>query len=90
MGNGLHYVNAEEFNHGTADLRFNYLTKNGNRAYIKCNTIMDFIDEMEYSDYGIPSIDSKDVHAKFFDNKLNTKEFNTVGELLEHCKRIVK
>lgn len=51
---------------------------------------MDFIDEMEHSDYGIPSLNNKDVNAKFFDNEHNKKHFDTVGELLEHCKQIVK
>lgn len=90
MSDGLHYVNADEFNTGKADLRFTYLTKSNNRVYIKCNTIMDFIDEMEHSDYGIPSLNNKDVNAKFFDNEHNKKHFDTVGELLEHCKQIVK
>ena len=34
MSDGLHYVNADEFNTGKADLRFTYLTKSNNRVYI--------------------------------------------------------
>lgn len=51
---------------------------------------MDFIDTMESDEVDIPMLDYRDVHAMFFGNKLNKKEFNTIEELLEHCKQIVK
>ena len=77
-------------NKKSADLRFDYVTENGDRIYVECDTIIDFIDTMESDEVDIPMLDYSDVHAKFFDNELNKKEFTTVGELLEHCKQIVK
>ena len=71
-------------------MRFDYVTENGDRIYVECDTIIDFIDTMESDEVDIPMLDYSDVHAKFFDNELNKKEFTTVGELLEHCKQIVK
>lgn len=86
----LHYVNIVGQHKKSADLRFDYKNENDDRIYVECNTIMDFIDTMESDEVDIPMLDYKDVHAKFFDNELNKKEFDTVGELLEHCKQIVK
>ena len=88
--NKIHYVNSDETYKKSADLRFDYETENGDRIYAECSTIMDFIDTMESDEADIPMLDYTDVHAKFFDNELNKKEFDTVGELLEHCKQIVK
>lgn len=88
--NKLHYVNTDETHKKSADLRFDYVTENGDRIYVECDTIIDFIDTMESDEVDIPMLDYSDVHAKFFDNELNKKEFTTVGELLEHCKQIVK
>lgn len=88
--NKLHYVNTDETHKKSADLRFDYVTENGDRIYVECDTIIDFIDTMESDEVDIPMLDYSDVHAKFFDNEHNTKVFNTVGELLEHCKQIVK
>lgn len=88
--NKLHYVNTDETHKKSADLRFDYVTENGDRIYVECDTIIDFIDTMESDEVDIPMLDYEDVHAKFFDNELNKKEFTTVGELLEHCKQIVK
>ena len=88
--NKIHYVNSDGTHKKSADLRFDYETENGDRIYAECDTIMDFIDTMESDEVDIPMLDYSDVHAKFFDNEHNTKVFNTVGELLEHCKQIVK
>lgn len=88
--NKLHYVNIGEPHKKSADLRFDYKNENDDRIYVECDTIMDFINTMESDEVDIPMLDYKDVHAKFFDNEHNKKEFDTVGELLEHCKQIVK
>ena len=86
----IHYVNVNGTHKKSADLRFDYETENGDRIYAECDTIMDFIDTMESDEVDIPMLDYTDVHAMFFDNELNKKEFNNIEELLEHCKQIVK
>lgn len=76
-----------------ADLKFDFRNENGDLIEAYCNTIMDFIDAMENNEAkesDIPMLDYTDVHAKFFDNKLNEKDFDTISDLLEHCKMIIK
>ena len=88
--NKIHYINTDGTHKKSADLRFDYVTENDDRIYAECDTIMDFIDTMESDEVDIPMLDYRDVHAMFFDNELNKKEFDTVEELLKHCKQIVK
>lgn len=73
------------------DLQFSYSNCNGNRITARCKTIMDFVDTMESDELDIPMLDDNNVVAVFFENeKHGQKNFDTVEELLEHCKRIVK
>lgn len=72
------------------DLRIDYTNTSGNRVHTEYKTVMDFIDTMESSEIDIPMLDDTNVHAEFFNNKLNVKDFDTIGDLLEHCKEIVK
>lgn len=48
----------------------------------------------EYNDgsckRALPSLTDTNVKARFFQNKFNKKEFNTIAELLAHCKEIIK
>ncbi len=60
----------------------------GKKTTAGYDTIMDFIDHMEE---GIsPVAKGVDVDAVFFENPLNTKHFNTMPELLAHCKAITR
>ena len=88
--NKLYYVNNTGTHKKSADLRFDYLNENDVRVYVECDTIMDFIDTMESDEIDIPMLDYTDVHAKFFDNELVKENFDTVEDLLEHCKQIIK
>lgn len=73
------------------DLQFSYTNCNSERLTARCETIMDFIDTMESDELDIPMLDDTNVLAVFFENKMhNQKQFNTVNDLLEHCKQIVK
>lgn len=74
----------------SADIRFSYKNCNGEMIKAECDTIMDFIDVMESDEINIPMLDDTDVKAIFFDNKHNVKKFDTIEELLKHCKDIIK
>ena len=71
------------------DLRIWYDNENDKRICREYKTIMDFIDEMESDNIDIPVLDYSNVHAVFFESKLDEKYFNSINELLEHCKKIV-
>lgn len=90
----IHYINSKESFEKTlilgADLSFDYINSDGERVSAQCRTIMDFIDAMESDENDIPMIDDTDVNAIFFDNPLNRKKFDTIGDLLNHCKTIIK
>ena len=72
------------------DLKISY--KNENDVVVKreYDTIMDFIDEMESDSIDVPMLDYTNVTYTLFENELNSGKFNTIADLLEHCKRIIK
>lgn len=80
-----------------SDLNITYKDKNGKDKAINAHTIMEFIDAMESKmlfNFNGSTGDGREeyssIHAEFFNNKLNVKDFDTMNELLEHCKSIVK
>lgn len=72
------------------DLKIRYKNENGNTISVEYNTIMDFTDAIKSDDIDIPMLDYEDVEADFFENPLMHKHFNTIAELYEHCKAILK
>ncbi len=71
------------------DLKIIYEDENGKCIDKEYNSIMDFIDEMESDNIDI-MLNYTNVLAIFFENSFNTKYFDTIEELLEHCKNIIK
>lgn len=72
------------------DLRINYTNENGEVIEQEYITIMDFLDLMESDNIDIPMLDYENVNAMFFENELNKKSFNTISELVDHCKLIIR
>lgn len=72
------------------DLVISYSNENGETKKASYDTIMDFIDEMASNNPDIPMLDYTNVNAVFFENPKNSKPFDTIEILLEHCKLIVK
>lgn len=70
------------------DLMIGYDNENGERRVKAYDTIMDFIDEMESDSIDIPMMDYKDVNAEFFEK--HVKHFDTIEDLYNHCKEIVR
>ncbi len=71
------------------DLKIVYDNENGECIDREYDRIMDFIEEIESDNIDIPMLDYKNVIAIFFENPLNDKYFDTIEELLKHCKSIV-
>lgn len=72
------------------DLMIGYDNENRERVTKGYDTIMDFIDEMESDNIDIPMMDYENVNAEFFENPLQIKHFDTIGDLYSHCKEIIK
>lgn len=72
------------------DLKITYENENKEVISREYDTIMDFIDEMESDDVDIPMLDYTNVTYTMFENKLNSGNFDTISQLLVHCKEIVK
>lgn len=73
------------------DLVYSYTDIYENEWTDRCRTIMDFIDAMEdWAESDVPDLHDGCVTATFFNNPLNTKEFQDIAELLQHCKEIVR
>ena len=72
------------------DLRISYDNENGQRRNAEYDTIMDFTDDMEADDVDIPMMDYENVEAAFFENPLHHKHFDTIKDLYEHCKAIMR
>lgn len=72
------------------DLKIRYKNDNGDTISAEYNTIMDFTDAIESDDIDLPMQDYMNVEADFFENPLMHKNFNTIAELYEHCKAILK
>lgn len=54
------------------------------------DTIMDFTDKVESGEIDSVMLGRKKVVAEFFENPLLHKHFDTVADLYEHCKAILK
>ena len=72
------------------DLKFGYTNKNDKRITEEYNVIYDFTDRVESGEIDSSTLEGRDVDAIFFENKRNTKSFQTVKELYEHCVEIMK
>ena len=72
------------------DLIISYDNENDNRIHREYDTIMDFLNEMISDDIDIPMLDYKNVNARFFENPLHDKTFETIKDLYLHCTMITK
>lgn len=90
MSNKIRYIKATDDRDMTCDMYFKYKNCNEETVQAECSTIMDFIETMESDNDTIPMLDDSDVYVEYFNNKHNTKHFDTIEELLEHCKEMVK
>lgn len=72
------------------DLRFYYTNGNNERVVEEYRTIMDFTDRVESGEIDASVMSGSDVHAFFFENEHNTKWFQSVKELYDHCVNITK
>ena len=72
------------------DLKIRYNNDSGDVIHAEYDTIMDFTDMMESDDVDIQMLDYENVEADFFENPLLHKHFNTIAELYEHCKNIIR
>ena len=72
------------------DLTFSYENCNGEKIHLEYDTIMDFLNDIESNKIDIPMLDDEKVNTTFFENKLNQKKFNTIFDLVENCKNIIK
>lgn len=51
---------------------------------------MDFIEEMESDNIDIPMLDYEVISYTLFENPFNSGGDTTIGELLIHCKSIIR
>lgn len=72
------------------DLKFSFTNENNERITEEYCTIMDFTDKIESDEVDASVLNGSDVDAIFFENKHNTKSFQTVKELYDHCVEIMK
>ena len=73
------------------DLRISYDNENEQRINAEYDTLMDFINAIDSEDnIDIPMLDYQNVNARFFENPLLDKHFNTVEDLYNHCIKITK
>ena len=69
------------------DLMFSYNNANGKRIYKEYDTIMDFLSGItDYFDD--KSIYCTNVNARFWEDPLRDKEFETVEDLYLHCRAV--
>lgn len=71
------------------DLIFTYDMPNGERQCRKYSCIFNFTDAYQWYQGNHPIEKATNINACFFENPLNTKHFNTVKELYEHCVAIM-
>lgn len=62
----------------------------GETSIVEYDTIMDFLDKMEKTADWKTLYNERRLEATFFENRRNRKSFMSVGELVDHCKEIVK
>jgi len=69
------------------DLKLRYITSYGAARFIEYNTIMDFTDAFEAK-----RVDNEGTMASaiFFENDTRIKNFNTLQELYDFCKEIMR
>ncbi len=72
------------------DLKFSYTDKIGKRITEEYDVIYDFTDRIESGEIDASVLNGSDVDAQFFENKHNTKSFQSVKELYDHCVEIMK
>jgi hypothetical protein len=72
------------------DLVICYDNENGETKGKSYDTIMDFIDEMESDEMDIPMLDYTNVYAEFFERIHHGENFQSIEQLLERCKRMLK
>lgn len=53
-------------------------------------TIMDFLERLDSDDPKKPLPSDTDVSVRFFENPLLDNHFDTVQELRDHCKKILR
>ena len=71
------------------DLLISYETETGLKLNQGFDAIMDFLDLIESGKDDTLTLKCKNVYAQFFENPLNYKRFDTIGDLYLHCKLIV-
>lgn len=72
------------------DLKISYDNEEGKRISKDYPTIMDFTDEMESDKFDIPMLDYRNVEAELFEKSAQRKSFDTIADLYDHCKQILK
>ena len=72
------------------DLTFSYRKPNGERDVEKYSTISNFTDAIEFNVYPKTILSCSNVEARFFENPLLDKHFETVEALYKHCVSIMR
>ena len=67
------------------DLIIDYTTQNNTRIHAEYNTIMDFLDVIDYNLIDIRVMNYTNVEADFFENPRLHKSFDTIQSLYHHC-----
>ena len=71
------------------DLKFSYTHPTGDRVIESYNLVFDFTDAVENGTYPKEFLSYGEVDARFFENPLLDKHFETVEELYKHCVSIM-
>ena len=71
------------------DLVFTYNTPDGKYQCRKYPYIGNFTDAYQWYQGNHPLMDATNIDACFFENSLNTKHFDSIQELYEHCLMIM-
>lgn len=72
------------------DFKMQYRNENGEIINREYDTIMDFIEEMESNNIDVPMLDYEVISYTLFENPLNSGGDTTIGEILTHCKSIIR
>ena len=72
------------------NLCFTYINYENKVISEEYETVMDFVDILEMTGIDITKIKSSNVHAIFFGNSTKPKDFNTIKELYNYCKRMLE
>ena len=74
----------------TRDLIFNYSDGGNEKVHRVYLHIFDFTDEIEAKSENAPPLNGFDVNACFFGNPLTAQHFETIEDLYNHCKCIMR